>query len=229
MYALKKFLLLLFNLLPILVIALFAHVFYVRIINTRVQNTIDDMVFFSNGLKSIYNGQPYKNFDADYISVSGLWPLDLKVVSTDKGNKLISRFEGNIVIEEAPKTTEERRYYFYMLRDAKMFKAHYRGLGAYIVLFAELNPRECVRMSTVDWPKFVPEFMGIEVSHVNEKYPDYAIDNLKYFVLLDEFYPNPRAQTNDRGKISRTPLNTVEALRHCACIRNTCTVALKFY
>lgn len=214
------------HLFPIIVCLFVGYLAYLKITSNRAIETQKDIVTFINNVNSSYNRTTYFYFNTDFISYSEYFPLDLKIKKSDHGNEIINRFGGKIIINESPKNLEERKEYLQLLRDRKAYEKLYSGLGAYTIMFNELNTQECAFLAKADWKKIAPNFMGLEVSYITEKHPYNGIENLNYFILddnEDEIY-----QSRDEGKISRTPFSFFDAWKACDCFDANCTVALKF-
>lgn len=213
-------------LLPVLFALILGYIIYLKIVRNRIYDTQQDIAIFIRNVNTRYNRNVYKNFDTDFVSYSGYLPMDLKVKSTEHGNDIISRFGGKMIFKESPKTIEERKEFKYLSRERKMFEAHYEGLGAYTVMFTELKTQECVGLATTNWKKIVPNFMGLEASHVSKRHPYNGIENLNFFILEDN--GDEEIKSRDEGLISRTPMILYDALRACACVGESCQIALKF-
>ena len=222
----EGFINLLVFLLPVILIFIFGYIVYLKITKNHVYDTQKDIVTFVRNVSTRYNLTTYKHFDTDFISYSEYLPIDLKIKRTNHGNEIINRFGGKMVFKESPKTIEERKEYKKLLRDRKMFEAYYSGLGAYTILFTELKTQECVGLITTDWKKIAPNFMGLEASYVSKKHPYNGVENLDLYIL--ENNGKEQYESRDKGIISRVPLDLYEALRACACIGDSCQVAIKF-
>lgn len=224
---LKKLLKFLFYAMPILFIFLVLYIFCLRVTKNRVYQTQKDIVYFVNKVKSNYENMKYKDFNADYVSYSEFFPMDVKIKQTEEGNEMYSRFGGKMIFLESPKNLEERRNYLFIKREEKMFNAQYKGLSAYIVVFTELRREECIDLASVNWKALVPNFMGIEASFISHREPYNGVENLNYYLLEDN--PGEDFKSADKGEIYRQPMTKWQAMKACDCLRQNCTVALKFY
>ena len=223
---LRSLLRLLVIVLPIIFILVVGYIFYLKITKNRVEKTQEDLVYFMQRVRLNYPSVKYMDFNADFIGYSDFLPLDVKIKQADAGSEIYNRFGGKMVFNESPKTTEERRNYLYIKREAKMFQAQYQGLGAYVILFTDLQHQECVEMAMTDWKVYLPNFMGVEASFVTAREPYNGLERINYYLLTDnegEVY-----ESADNGVVSRKPLGRWEAMKACKCISNNCTVALKF-
>lgn len=223
----RKILKVLFYSLPVIFLFFVLYIFCLRVTKNRVYQTQKDIVFFVNRVRSNYQNMKYKDFNADYVSYSEFFPMDVKIKQTEDGNEMYSRFGGKMIFLESPRNLAERKNYFFIKREEKMFNAQYQGLGAYIVVFSELRREECIDLARVNWKALAPNFMGLEASYITAREPYNGVENLNYYLLEDN--PGEDYKTLDKGMIFRTTLTKWEALTACDCLRHNCTVALKFY
>jgi hypothetical protein len=224
---LRKILKFLFYAMPVIFLFLVLYIFCLRITKNRVYQTQKDIVFFVNKVKANYENMKYKDFNADYISYSEFFPMDVKIKQTEEGNEMYSRFGGKMLFLESPRNIEERRNYFFIKREEKMFNARYDGLSAYIVVFTELRREECIDLARVNWKAIAPNVMGIEASYISRHEPYNGVENLNDYLLEDN--PGEDFKSQDKGEIHRQTMTKWQAMNACDCLRRTCTVALKFY
>lgn len=213
-------------LLPVIFILIVGYIFYLKITKYRVEKTQEDLVYFMQHVRDNYPSARYMDFNADFIGYSDFLPLDVKIKQSDTGNDIYNRFGGKMIFNESPKTIAERKNYLYIKREEKMFKAQYKGLGAYVVMFTELKRHECIEMAITDWKSVLPNFMGVEASFVSEREPYNGLERINYFLLTDN--QDEEYKSADNGTVSRKPLTQWEALRACNCMTDNCVVTLKF-
>ena len=213
-------------LLPVILVIAISYLYYLEKTKQRVSDTKKDIVFLTKNLSLFYDRPNYKNFDSDFVSYSNYIPKSLKIQQATDRNEIINRFGGKMIFKESPLTLEERQNYLYMIRDRKAYEASDNGLKAFTVLFTELETQECVRLAIIEWEKISPRYMGIEASHLSPKHPFNGLEKLDYYVL--ENYDENNYKGHDEGFVTRTHFTTMKAVKACACLRNNCTIALKF-
>lgn len=213
--------------LPLIFIVIVVYIFYLKITKNRVEQTEADLIYFTQRVRTNYPSVKYMDFNSDFIGYSDFLPLDIKVKQSDAGNEIFNRFGGKIIFTESPKTLAERKNYLYIKREEKMFKAQYQGLGAYVVLFTELKRHECITMAMTNWRASLPSYMGMEVSYITEREPYNGLEKINYYLLADN--QDEEFKSADNGLLTRQPLNQWDALKACNCLRDNCTVALKFF
>lgn len=223
---LRKLLRFLVFFLPLIFIAIVVYIFYLKITSNRVEKTEDDLIYFTQRVRTNYPSVKYMDFNSDFIGYSDFLPLDIKVKQSDSGNEIYNRFGGKMIFTESPKNIAERKHYLYIKREEKMFRAQYQGLGAYVIMFTELKRHECVAMAMTNWKASLPSFMGLEASYVTERERYNGLEKINYYLLTDN--QDEEYQSADNGTVSRQPLTQWEAMKACGCLRDNCTIALKF-
>ncbi len=223
----RKLLRFLVFMLPLFFVLIVGYIFYLKLTNSRIEQTQEDLVYFMQRVRQNYPSAKYMDFNSDFIGYSDFLPLNVKIKQSDEGSEIYNRFGGKMVFNETPKTLAERKNYLYIRREEKMFKAQYQGLGAYVILFTGLKHRECIAMSMTDWRSAFPNFMGLEASFISAREPYNGSELISYYLLQDnqdEVY-----KSADKGTLSRQPLTRWEAVKACGCLSDNCTVALKFF
>lgn len=214
---------LLYTLLPVLLLVFGFFFFCSLFLNSRINKTVDEVVNINKSVTQYFNGN-YKNFDTKVVVGHGVLPFELN----GGDYTLQNRFGGQIIFYEAMNTNAERLLYISLLKEPEKYKEIYGGVTAYAVLYTGLSHRECRRLSTVDWRKYINNFVGLEVSNLTPEEKSNGVYNLRMQLLQEgDLYP---LVTKDYGKVSREPLTDNEAEEFCKCsfFNDTCTVALKF-
>ena len=196
----------------------------------QFKKTYEDIEQINRNIKNRNPGK-YKNLDNLYVSLSEILPFDLTVIRTGVKNEqplIKNRFGGNMFFYEGLNSEAERTLYYALVDDTARYKDTYTGVTSYIILLTELSKYECKTLATYDWSELLPNYIGIEVSTLENNQIYNGFTKLKTSFIPDAkndaLYAN---SVKDKGYISRYPLTEKRAKDKCSCLMNTCTFALK--
>lgn len=205
--------------------AYFAYVsFYLR---AKYNKTYDDIKYINDRISEQLDGK-YFHFDTQYVTLSNILPYDLKVTKEQNTTLVENRFGGNMFFYEALNSEAERTLYYGLINEPEKYKQIYTGVSAYIILLTGLSSRECQTLATRDWIDLLPNFIGIEVSSLENNQIYNGFTRLKTsFIPGDDDESVYYSATKDKGYISRIPLGKIRAKNKCDCRTDSCTFALK--
>ncbi len=202
-------------LIPLLCLIIGGYFAYTNLFfKQNLNKTIEDLEQITRNMSERFNGR-YPALNSTLLVVSDILPYDLKTTQNSLGYDFSNRFGGKIFFYDAYNTLSEKNNF----TDSSY-------VGAYIILLTRLTPNECKKLSRTDWRRKFPNFLGLEASYLSAQKTFNGVFNLQNYLLFDSFEIN--SGSRDEGTISRRYLNKNEAEKACACLLNTCTVALKF-
>lgn len=223
---LSKFFRFLCILLPFCLLVFGAYFIYFGIYQrNKIKKTYDDIITITKNIKSSYNGV-YKDFNNENIILRELLPYDIHIDRENNNYGIFNRFGGQIFFYEAFFTMQEKILYFSLYNEPQKYKQLYNGTTAYLMLFTGLTRRQCRILATTDWKSFAPNYIGLEVSYLDNHGKYNGVFKLKTQLLSE---PDTKYYASkDEGIISSVPLTFQEAKNSCICSNNNCTIALKF-
>ena len=196
----------------------------------QFKKTYEDIEYINKNVKN-RNPEKYKDFDNLYVSLSEILPFDLEVVKQSADTKIPlikNRFGGNMFFYEGLNSEAERTLYYALVNDSARYKKVYTGVSSYIILLTELSKYECKTLAMYDWSEVLPNYIGIEVSSLENNQIYNGFTKLKTSFIPDaENDALYAGSIKDKGYISQYRLTEKLAKDKCACITNTCTFALK--
>ncbi|MBR3502439.1 MAG: hypothetical protein IKO06_05995 [Alphaproteobacteria bacterium] len=216
-------------LMPFLFIIYGAYFGYFGIyLRNKFNKTYEDIKSINRAVKE-RTGNTFKNFDTHYVVMSDLLPYDLEVKTATGSSPLIkNRFGGNMFFYEALNSEAERTMYYSLASEPEKYKNVYSGVSAYIILLTGLNKYECSTLAMYDWANLLPNYIGIEVSSLDNGQIYNGFTKLKTGLIPDaendHLYYN---SIKDKGYVSISPLNKERAKSKCNCKKHTCTFAIK--
>ena len=213
-------------LVPIIIVACGFYFYFYGSVKKKVYATANDIQYIAQNIHDNFFGKKYAEMNAETIVRNNILPFSIEPVETPMGYQIRNRFGGKMFFYEAFSRLEERTMYFALYNDPEKYSTYYKGYGAYIILLTNLMKKECVMLSRVNWRKFIPNFLGLEVSVAKPSAPYNGVYNLKNYLLIDNL--GEKYDTKDEGILSRRPLATLDAENACDCHWRTCMIALKF-
>ena len=196
-------------------------------VQKNIIKTQDDIMIITKNVENYFIGRKFKDFNSNFMLYSNLLPFDLGTNNpTEVGTKIKNRFGGEMKFIESVATIDEQMLYFGLYKDKEKYKRIYPGVSAYVILMTKLKKRDCTILSMIDWRRFIPFYMGLEISVRTPEHPNDGYFNLRNFILIENI--QQKYQTKDLGITSRTPLSKQIAKKACNCKRKNCTIALKF-
>ncbi|MBP5352759.1 MAG: hypothetical protein J6Y91_03220 [Alphaproteobacteria bacterium] len=192
----------------------------------KVYATANDIQFIAQNIHNAFLGKKYKDLDTDYVVYKNFLPFSTEPVQTSLGYQINNRFGGKMYFYEAFGKIEERSEYFALYNEPQKYQETYQGTSAYIILLTNLSKKECVLLSRVSWRRFIPNFLGMEISVARPDFPFNGVYNLKHYLLMDNL--GEHYNTKDEGILARRPLSEEDADVSCGCRWKNCMVALKF-
>lgn len=211
---------------PIIVLLCGFYFYFYGSMKKKVYATANDIQYIVQNIHDTFFGKKYGELNADTIVHNNILPFSIEPIETPLGYQIRNRFGGKMFFYEAFSRIEERTMYFTMYNDPEKYKKYYKGYGAYIILLTNLMKRECVMLSRVNWRKFMPNFLGMEVSAAKPTAPYNGVYNLKHYLLIDNL--GEQYSTKDEGILTRRSLSVDDAEKACDCHWRTCMIALKF-
>jgi len=218
-------------LLPFICVIYGAYFGYFKVYKRNQFNkTYEDIKYINKNVRN-RNPETYKNFDNLYVSLSDILPFDIvvdKQVANTNMPLIKNRFGGNMFFYEGLNSEAERTLYYALVDKPSRYKEIYPGVTSYIILLTELSKFECQTLATHDWSDLVPNYIGIEVSSLENNQIYNGFTKLKTSFIPDTRNDALYAKSiKDQGYISRYPLTEKRAEEQCSCFLNTCTFAIK--
>lgn len=221
-WAFKAFLLII----PIAIVGSGFYFYFFGGAKKKVYATANDIQFIARNIHDAFIGQKYRDFDTDTVVYKNFLPFSMEPIQTAMGYQVYNRFGGKMYFYEAFGKIDERTQYFALYNDPQKYSEYYKGSGAYVILLTNLMHRECALLARVNWRRFIPNFLGMEVSAAKPSSPFNGVYNLKHYLLIDNL--GEQYKTQDEGVLSRRPMTEEDAEKACDCSWKNCMVALKF-
>lgn len=198
--------------------------FYMR---NKFNKTFEDIQYINRNIKE-HKKEKYKNFDTQFVVLSDFLPYDLKISKSGDTTLVTNRFGGNMFFYEALNSEAERTLYYGQINNPQKYKSIYDGVSAYIILLTGLSAYECQTLAMYDWASDLSNYIGIEVSSLENRQIYNGLTKLKTGFIPDAendalYY----GSIKDKGYISQRPLSKKQAKNKCECKKDFCTFALK--
>ena len=198
--------------------------FYMR---NKFNKTYEDIKYINQNIQELKQGV-YYNFDTQYVALSNVLPYDIQVSKSGENTLIPNRFGGNMFFYEALNSEDERTLYYGLIAEPQKYKSIYTGVSAYIILLTGLSSYECQMLASYDWRELLPNYIGMEVSSLEDGEIYNGFTKLKTGFIPDSendalYY----GSIKDKGYISQRPLGSKRAKSKCGCKTDACTFALK--